>query len=425
MSNPHDLEPSGGDPQSPRRQSRLAAFTANHKALVGLIGFVLATGPTYGSVPVLTRYEVWAAFLILIAGSFVAEFWHGRAATASIVGGGVLALGAVVVIFGTHSTPDPSSGADPRHPPPPKPGLVASPLDSNPLLEVRAFDYWFVLDATSAAIFRFGDDGRLSAELDHLSGPAHDMVACGSKLYVSHADGLVARVDPLSGKVVDYHYARGVSGPDLASLACGGNVLWVVDPAGHRVFDLTLGLHYLRGVTLDDMTFTAIAAGRGALWIVDASANELIGIEPGKALRKLGPYAVDPGVTEIRYRRPYLWLLHVGQACVRRFDFGRDAELDSGTPTGPNPGAMSVEDGQITVTDIIDGAILTIDSVTGELVGNPIVLGAGSLRLTAASEFDGRVLAIDAANDRAVFLSRAAAAARRHRLRLPLANACR
>jgi hypothetical protein len=148
------------------------------------------------------------------------------------------------------------------------------------------------------------------------------MIACGPSLYVTHGQGDIARVDPRSGAVVhDYPYARKLSGPDLASLACGRGVLWVVDTAGHRIFDLTLGaLHYLRGITRDNLTFMAIASGRGALWVVavDGAANELIGIEPGKSLRQLGPYAVDAGVTQMRYVRPYLWMEHAADSCLRR-----------------------------------------------------------------------------------------------------------
>jgi hypothetical protein len=200
------------------------------------------------------------------------------------------------------------------------------------------------------------------------------------------------------------------SGEALGDLACGAHSLWVSDPERDAVFRLSLGrLHYIMGVTIVDEV-SSIAFGRGALWILDGSQNTLVGVTPSD--HKLGPFDVAPGATQIIFVAPDLWILHFAQSCLRHFSFDDDAETGDGVPTGPDPQTLSASDGHIYVPDYVQGSILSLDTVAGRAVSTPVVIGQGHMRISAVSEFDGRLLATDTGNGDAVYLSAEAQAAR-------------
>jgi hypothetical protein len=373
-------------------------------------------------VPLLTRYEAWALFVLFILAISVADFCHSWSAVLPVAALGSIAL--VIVALVTGSTPDRQSVARPAHPHHVITRPVTTPVDSDPVKLIRAFGYWFSLDGNTASVFRINNQGHLSAEFDRVRGPAEDLVQCGGSLYLTHGVGEVARLDPNSGDIrANYHYADDASGDALGNLACGGGHLWVSDPDRGQIFELTLGLHYVHGWTLVEHA-QAIAFGGGTIWIVDSHMNELVGIQISR-LWRVGPYALGPGATQILFAAHYLWVLHAADSCVRRFDFAQGSELDQGTPTGHQPTSMSYSDGRIVVSDSAQGAVFDIDTISGRLESSPIVVGGGHTRLVGASQFDGRTVVIDAVSGQSVFLSPAASVARRAKRSYLDRDACR
>jgi hypothetical protein len=381
-------------------RSLLTRFADEFKLPIGLAAWLVTLLPNFIAVPLINRYEVWAVFAGLIIFACIEHFTTGvrSAALAAVI---CLIPVVVVLVVRSSNGHDPNAGASSN----PPALLNTIEVSRAPSLIVRAFGFWYVLHPNTARIDRLDDDNELNASFKHLTGPARDMIACGNAIYVTHMRGKiarVARVNPISGAVErDYPYGRG-----LGDLACGRGAVWVSDPKAQAVFRLRhRNLAYLLGVTLDSRA-TSLAYGRGVLWILEGTEDELIGVSDRD--RRRGPYAVAPGAVQILYLRPYVWILHAARACVEKFDLGQEAEVPPGVPIGPTPGRMSASDGRIYVPSLAAGSVVTIDGISREAAGPPIVLGPRHKRLTDVGEFDRLLVLVDGNRNESILLTQQA-----------------
>jgi peptide/nickel transport system substrate-binding protein len=148
-----------------------------------------------------------------------------------------------------------------------------------------------------------------------------------------------------------------------------------------------------------------LAAGLGALWVVDGAGGTVRRVDPatGRVVATVrvgnGPVAVTTGAGRV-------WVLTAGDANLVRLT--PDGRVDSHVAVGSLPTAVAVARGSVWVADGSAGTVSAVDArtlaprLTVAVGGQPRALARADGALWAANELDGTLSRIDPAGGRVV-----------------------
>ncbi|HEY7007617.1 MAG TPA: ABC transporter substrate-binding protein, partial [Jatrophihabitantaceae bacterium] len=148
---------------------------------------------------------------------------------------------------------------------------------------------------------------------------------------------------------------------------------------------------------------TAVAAGEGALWVVDSSRNSVVRIDPvsGTVVQTI-PVGVNPA--GIAVGGGSVWVANHDDNTVYRISPESDTVVEQ-IRVGAGPVAVASGFGAIWVTNSYDRTLTRIDANTGSVmktirtnaVGRGVTVGGGSVWVS--DEATNRVVGVDPASD--------------------------
>jgi serine/threonine-protein kinase len=192
-------------------------------------------------------------------------------------------------------------------------------------------------------------------------GAVRGVAARGDRLLVATDRGLV---DIASG---DLQRARRIAVTGrVGPLAVGGGSSWagladrkvLLRLAGGRVYRIPL-----RGPA------SALTVGAGALWVADARAGTVFGVDTATRIARTPKIRVGRRPVALAASRGAVWAVLAGDGSVARIDprAGRVVGSPIRIPGGPN--AIAADSNQIWVTRFRDDAVTRLDARTGRPVG--------------------------------------------------------
>ena len=395
-------EPPPEPPAAGPSRTPLEEAVERLKLPVGLTVAAVALAPEFLAIPLVNRYEVWAAEAVFVALVFAA---HRGVAWATIRKLAWTAAAILVVLIAL-DLPGESDDELKGNPPGPTPTPTATPtpeptpemthIGDDSIATLRADGHRFVF-YEDGTIDRF--DGQAVTATYKVEGPIEAATSCAGALMVTHGRGKIARVHPGTGKIeVDYPYAH-----RSGDVVCGGDAVFASKPDEGTVVMLTgRRLRYVDAFNVVNEV-TALTYGGQAIWLLDSRARELVGIRVATK-EKLGPYPIGDGATDILYAGEYVWLLDRDASCLTRFDTARNVEVGPGVPTGRWPVRMRHVDGQLLVPDYADNSILKVDVDKVRATRHPITVGDHG-RLIDADQHGDVLVGLDSRNNALVSLT--------------------
>jgi YVTN family beta-propeller protein len=193
--------------------------------------------------------------------------------------------------------------------------------------------------------------------------------AQGDSVWVAPSSGLLTRLDPASGRVVQQVDPN--AGP--TGIALGDGAVWVTDSEANNVTRVDpTGL--LTSIAVGNGP-SGIAAGAGSVWVADSLDGSVVRIDPiTRSVTTTIPVGMSPmGVT---FGAGSVWVADSGDGSVDRIDPATN-KVVAKIAIGESPQAVTIADGR---------AWVTVDAQT---IG-PVTTGesAGTLRIDAQSDVD-------------------------------------
>jgi peptide/nickel transport system substrate-binding protein len=246
------------------------------------------------------------------------------------------------------------------------------------------------------------NSGDVSSVRDLGAPPAAAAFGSGSLWVALPSQGIVARVDPRTGDVVDRIGVEGQPG----SIAIGGGAVWVggalggtiarIDPASGSVAQ-TIQLHF--------RSATAVAFGDGRLWATDSQRNALVEIRPATGV-PVRTIALDFSPSAVAVANGGVWVAGYGADVVEEIDPGSGQPVAS-IHVGRGPSALTITPDAVWVTNSLDGTVSRIDPPKGSVVAT-VPVGFGPSAITSAGNSiwvangeSGNIVRIDSSRNRA------------------------
>lgn len=191
----------------------------------------------------------------------------------------------------------------------------------------------------------------------------------------------VRRIDPRFETVAQKTRIGNVVPGGPGSVATRGSAVWVAPSSGLLS---RLSPRSGRVVQRIDPTagVTAVAVGADAVWIIDRSelASTATRIDPTGALT---PIAVGRGPSGIAVGEGAVWVADSLDDAVVRID-PRTRAVTTTIPVGGSPGGVAVGDGSVWVANTRDGTVSRIDAASAEVVAT-IDVGGSPQAVTLAN----------------------------------------
>ena len=185
-------------------------------------------------------------------------------------------------------------------------------------------------------------------------------------------------------------------GAPQASLAYGGGFAWFVCEVGEvgRV-NVRSGVATSIGLEAGILTssssvlpeFSDVAFGLGSLWIVNRTANQVVGIDP-LTQQELDPLTVGQAPEAIAVGAGSLWVANFEDGTVTRIALPGpgEAATTSTFDVGDGPVDVAVGEGGVWVANELDRSVTHLDPDTGDVVAT-IAVGNAPARIAAGEGF--------------------------------------
>lgn len=283
-----------------------------------------------------------------------------------------------------------------------------------------------------------------------------DVAAGAGAVWVANTrDDTVTQVDPRTKRSV-----RTTSpGSSVAGLTVGGGGIWVGDSRGSKVVRMDPVLRSMRSTRLapkpEEMTLPpntplafghrsvwavrngrtvtridpeagkvvaalslgngprALAAGAGAIWVVDEIDNSVTRIDPASANAVTATTPVGQGPTAVAVGAGAVWVANTQDGTVARINPRSGAAMAT-IPVGERPTGIAVGDGAVWVANNLSGTVSRIDPATNRVAAT-VAVGEAPYGVTISRGLvwvsvqarvpTARVASTKGARDTAVFLS--------------------
>lgn len=212
-------------------------------------------------------------------------------------------------------------------------------------------DVW-IADTSRSTLLRVDPDFRTVASRVRLAplgdafgetGPAPVAVGFGS-VWVGDSVSSIARVDPASGKSTNF-----AVGNSPIAIAAGEGAVWVVDDADHTLTRIDPASE---NAVLDTTTLggqpSAVAVGAGAVWVTNAEHNTVARVDPGDS-SVTGTTKVGRRPTGVAVGEDAVWVANSLSGTVSRLD-PRTGDVEATVDVGEAPTDVTVADGLVWVT---------------------------------------------------------------------------
>ena len=124
-----------------------------------------------------------------------------------------------------------------------------------------------------------------------------------------------------------------------------------------------------------------IAAGKGTLWVVDASSSELQRLQSEPALQPTATIPIGKDAQGISLGVQLAWVANTGDDTVQRIDRAQAQTVGDPIGVGDHPIGIHVGS-KVWVTNFKDGTLSQIDIATAQVEGAPLKTGAGARGVT-------------------------------------------
>jgi YVTN family beta-propeller protein len=243
------------------------------------------------------------------------------------------------------------------------------PVGERPAAVLPAYGSLWVANLDDATVTRVdANRGRIVKTISTVAAPTGLAAGAGS-LWTVGADGILRRIDPRFGAVVEnVHTFRPASllvgGPAAGAVAFGDGAVWVVsggygaaprvsrvDPHSNRVVDkLVTG-----------NAPTSVATGMGSTWVVDGFENSVTRLDSNAvviASIQLG--SIGEGAGAIAVGAGAVWVTEPLDDTVVRIDPKRNAVATT-IRVGHFPTSVAVGAGGVWVTNAHEGTVSRVD----------------------------------------------------------------
>lgn len=212
-----------------------------------------------------------------------------------------------------------------------------------------------------------------------LTGAGALASGAGSVWMADPGDGVVSRIDPVSGAAVDRILVAGQPG----SIVSGAGAIWVASTVGAAVVRIDPATESVtQTISLPGSNASAIAFGDGRLWVADSVAHELFEIDPATgALRRTLSLDLQPSAVAIAGGA--IWVTGYSNATVEKLDPTSGRTIGR-VHVGDGPVALAFQAGSLWVANSLDATVSRIDAVKLTLT-TTIPVGSGPSTLTAAA----------------------------------------
>jgi len=185
----------------------------------------------------------------------------------------------------------------------------------------------------------------------------------GDELWVAPSAGLLARLDPVTGRVAQQLDPN----TEPAAIAIGAGAVWVTDNGADNVtrIDPTGALTPIAV----GLAPSGIAVGAGGVWVADSLDDALVRISPTtNSVTTTIPVGSSPGGVAVG--EGSVWVANGGDGTVTRID-PITGKVVATINVGGSPQAVTVADGRVWVTidapiikpaEVAHGGVLRIDS---------------------------------------------------------------
>ncbi len=266
----------------------------------------------------------------------------------------------------------------------------------------------WVADATGETVSRIDPEDGAVVDRIHVSGEPGSIVAGGGAIWVaSTVGGTISRLNPDTDTVTQ---TVRLGGAGASALAFGRGRLWVADPTAQRVIELDPQTGSVRRRLTLDLRPTALAVGDGAIWVGDYTASLVEQIDTGSG-ETLATTHVGNGPAALVHGAGGVWVANALDGTVSRIQPETAAVVET-IPVGSGPSSLIAADGSIWVANQYSGTVTEIDprrngvTATTHVGGTPASLIAdgqrvwvaggpdpgghrgGTLRLVATQTFD-------------------------------------
>jgi len=229
-----------------------------------------------------------------------------------------------------------------------------------------------------------------------VDGPPTEIAPAGGGLWVvqsnvnPHANSIsVAQINPEYNSLGSVVPIDNVSPEGSGAVAARGNSVWVAPSTG-----LLTRFSAVTGQPTDRLDPNASPTGiaitpDGAIWLTDSEANEVVRVDPTGLLT---PILVGNSPTAIAAGAGAVWVVDSLDDTVERIDQSSRSVTDT-IPVGDSPAGIAVGDGSVWVANAGDGTVTRINPANDH-IQKTIHVGGSPTALTVA---DGRVWgAVDA-----------------------------
>jgi peptide/nickel transport system substrate-binding protein len=204
----------------------------------------------------------------------------------------------------------------------------------------------------------------------------------------------VARVDPSSADIAD---VTAIGGPPSA-VAAGEGAVWAVDAPARRVVRVEPDAGSAGQSIPVGNGAAAVVTGGHFVWVANSLDGTVTQVEP-TSNRVVATIEVPTAPTALAYGNGALWVASATDRSVRKVDPLSGTVVHTHRPRG-SIGAIAVGGGALWVADDSGGRVVRVDLASGTLqlvnVGNgPAGLAYGEGSLWVANALDGTVSQID------------------------------
>jgi YVTN family beta-propeller protein len=311
------------------------------------------------------------------------RWWLLRAATGLALAG--LAAGVLLITRGKDASvtvpPNSLAAIDPST----NRVIKAIPLGGRPsAITADAGGLW-VANIADRTLTRIHPDTRLPEGRISLAGTPTGIAAGPSGVWVFYGlVGTVAHVDPQVGDVVKT-ISDVVGRSSGGGITLGEDAVWVAGGSGELV-RIDLRSSHLTGGLPVGISPSAVAAGKGAVWVANAGSSTVSVVNP-RTFSVVGNRSVGPDPRGVAVGEGAIWVTSYEDDTVTRIDPVSLATMT--IPVGTGPTGIATGAGAVWVADSEEGTVSRIDpesrEVTAIVVGNrpeAIVVSAGVVWVT-------------------------------------------
>lgn len=251
------------------------------------------------------------------------------------------------------------------------------------------------------------ESNRMVSTVPTGAEPTDVSAGAGSVWVANVRDDSVSQVDPATKTVV----RTASPGTSVAGLAVGAGGIWVWDSRGAKVVRMDPILRSVRSIRLapapDDFPISAsspVAFGHGALWAVRAGgAIARVDPEAGKVVAKV---LVGNNPSSIAAGAGAVWVVDAVDNSVTRIDPAGGNAVTATAPVGQGPTAVAVGAGAVWVANTQDGTVARIDPRTAAVIATiavgerPTGIAVGAGAVWVANSLSGTVSRIDPETNR-------------------------